>query len=183
MKRLALRILLLAVLVLPFTTAHAAAECFLFLPGVPGESTDAKYKDQIVVQGWNLAEFQPAGAIGKVQMQEFRFTARTSKASPILFKTCASGAALKNAILTCRQAGAKQQEFLRISLENVRVSSYQAGFPAPSSAPFPPPGYVAGAGDGVPNDLVGLTFGRINVEYLTYLPTGAPGASVVGAFP
>jgi len=196
MKRLALGILFLAVSILPLTTAHAAAvDCFLFIAEAPGESVDVQHKNQIEVQAWNFAEFQPAplpasagGGGGRVQMQEFRFTARMSKASPILFRMCAVGTAFKGAILTCRRAGptgpGANPDYLRITLQDVRVSSYQAGVPATSSTPFPPPGIPSTAfADGIPLDQVGLTFGRITVEYIPISPSGAAVGSVVGVYP
>jgi type VI protein secretion system component Hcp len=74
-------------------------------------------------------------------------------------------------------------DFLRISLENVRVSSYQAGVPAPSAAPFPPPGIPATAFvDGIPLDQVGLTFGKITVEYSPVSPTGQLGGLISGGY-
>lgn len=191
MKRLALGILFLVVSILPFTTAHAAAvDCFLFINGVLGESIDPQHKDQIEVQGWNFAEFIPGGfaasagggGVVRTQIQEFRFTARMSKASPILFRLGASGQRLPSAILTCRRAGMKL-DYLRIGLENILVSSYQAGVPGTSSTPFPPPGIPATAFvDGIPMDQVGLNFGAIIVEYSPVSPTGQLGGVIKGGF-
>jgi type VI protein secretion system component Hcp len=170
MKRLILGILFLTVSILPFTMAHAAAvDCFLFIGGVPGESVDPQHKDHIDVQGWNFAEFVPgaAGAVSaggggaqRAQKLEFRFTARMSKTSPILFRLGASGQPLPSAILTCRKAGMRL-DYLRIVLENILVSSYQAGVPGTSSMPFPHPGIPAASfADGIPLDQVGWNFER-----------------------
>lgn len=46
-------------------------------------------------------------------------------ASPQLFLGCATGEHFKSATLTARKAGANQQEFLVIKLNDVLVSSYQ----------------------------------------------------------
>ncbi|MGZ9135673.1 MAG: Hcp family type VI secretion system effector [Candidatus Deferrimicrobiaceae bacterium] len=192
MKRLVFGILCLVVSVLPYKTAHAGVvECFLFINGVPGESVDLQHKDQIELQGWSFAEFIPgavgaasagSGGVQRAQIQEFRVTARMSKASPILFRLGASGQRLPGAILTCRRAGMKA-DYLRISLENILVSSYQAGVPGTSSTPFPPPGIPATSfADGIPLDQVGLTFGTITVEYSPVSPTGQLGGVIKGGF-
>ena len=60
-------------------------------------------------------------------MSDFSFTARTSKASPQLFLHCAQGKHIKQAFLTARKAGGSQQEYLKIKLNDVLVSSYAFG--------------------------------------------------------
>jgi type VI secretion system secreted protein Hcp len=189
MKRFALGILFLVVSILPFTKADAAAvECFLFISGIPGDSIDMQHKDQLDVLGWSIAEFQPGAggqpakagmAAGRVQMQEFRFTARMSKASPILFRYGASGQPIQEAILMCRKTGMKQQDFLRIRFQELYVSNYQTGVLAPSAAPVPPPGIPPAAFvDGIPLDQVGMAFRAISIEYLS----GGIGPPFVGGY-
>ena len=60
-------------------------------------------------------------------MQDFHFMMKVNKASPKLMLACASGEHIKKAVLTCRKAGKDQQEFLKITLTDVLVSSYQTG--------------------------------------------------------
>jgi type VI protein secretion system component Hcp len=38
---------------------------------------------------------------------------------------CAEGEHIKKAVLTCRKAGKEQQEFLKVTMSDVLVSSYQ----------------------------------------------------------
>jgi type VI secretion system secreted protein Hcp len=134
-----------------------AVEYFLRIDGIEGESTDSKHKGEIDVQSWSWGESSSGsaggggGGAGKVQMQDFAFTARLSKASPALLLACASGKHLKSAVLTGRKAGKGQQEFLTFSLSDLLVSSYQAG---------------GSEGDEVgPMDAVSLNFSKIEVEY------------------
>jgi type VI secretion system secreted protein Hcp len=134
-----------------------AVEYFLRIDGIEGESTDSKHKGEIDVQSWSWGESSPGsaggggGGAGKVQMQDFAFTARLSKASPALLLACASGKHLKSAVLTGRKAGKGQQEFLTFSLSDLLVSSYQTG---------------GSEGDEVgPMDAVSLNFSKIEVEY------------------
>ena len=146
-----------------------AIDYFLKIEGVSGESLDAKHKGEIDVQAWSWGETNPVppsapgGGAGKVQMQDFNFTARTSKASPNLMLACASGKHLKSAVLTARKAGKPQAEFLTFSLSDVLVSAYQTG---------------GAEGEVVPMDSVSLNFSKIQVEYKQQNPDGSLGASI-----
>lgn len=148
-----------------------AIDYFLKIDSIPGESLDAKHKGEIDVQAWSWGETNPAppsapgsgGGAGKVQMQDFNFTARMSKASPNLMLACASGKHLKSAVLTARKAGKPQAEFLTFSLSDILVSAYQTG---------------GAEGEVVPMDSVSLNFSKIQVEYKQQNPDGSLGASI-----
>ena len=92
-----------------------AIDYFLKIDSIPGESLDAKHKGEIDVQAWSWGETNPVppsapgdgGGAGKVQMQDFNFTARMSKASPNLMLACASGKHFKSAVLTYQTGGAE----------------------------------------------------------------------------
>jgi type VI secretion system secreted protein Hcp len=148
-----------------------AIDYFLKIDGIAGESLDSKHKDEIDVIAWSWGEAHPTppgspgsgGGAGKVQMQDFNFTAQTSKASPTLMLACASGKHHKSAVLTARKAGDKQAEFLTISLSDILVSSYQTG---------------GSEGEVVPTDSVSLNFSKIQVEYKQQKPDGSLGASI-----
>ena len=134
-----------------------AIDYFLQISGIEGESVDAKHKGWLDVDSWSWGETQTAqatpgggGGAGKVQMQDFHFVTRTSKASPALFLACASGQHFKEAKLVGRKAGKDQQEFLTWTFSDVLVSSYQTG------------GNEAGD---VPIDQASLNFTKIKVEY------------------
>lgn len=109
----------------------AVVDYFLKIDGVSGESTDEQHKGEIEVGSFSWGVSQTAlraaaGGAGKVQFQDFTFTSLVSTASPSLFLKSATGAYIKYAILTARKAGGEQpQEFLKITLSDVLVSSYQ----------------------------------------------------------
>src|SRR5215510_127021 len=118
-----------------------AVDMFLKIDGIPGESTDANHKDEIDILAYTWGESQPAapsasgsGALptGKVTMQDFHFVMRVNKASPKLFLSCANGARIKNAFLTVRRSGANPVEFLKWTLTDVTVASYQTANGVPS---------------------------------------------------
>ena len=85
----------------------AANDYFLKLDGIIGKSSDSKHKGEIDVLAFSFGESQTGatpraaeGGAGKVQMSDFTFTTRTSKASPQLFLHCAQGKHIKQAVLT-----------------------------------------------------------------------------------
>jgi type VI secretion system secreted protein Hcp len=143
----------------------ALVDYFLKIDGIDGESTDAKHKDEIDVLSFSWGETNEGtqgagggGGAGKVQMQDFHFVANTSKASPALFLGCASGEHFKKAVLTARKAGKEQLEFMKVTMEDLLISSYQVG---------------GSAGDVVPVDQVSINFAKIEFSYRPQNPDGS----------
>jgi type VI secretion system secreted protein Hcp len=148
----------------------AAADYFLRIDGVPGESADAKHKGDIDVESWSWGESNPrpaggpGGGAGKVSMQDFHFVMRVNTASPKLLLACATGEHFKSALLTCRKAGKGQQEFLTFTFSDVLVSSFATG--------------GSEAEDVLPMDQVSLNYAKIQVEYKEQKADGSLGAPV-----
>ncbi len=137
----------------------AAVDYFLKIEGIDGESTDSKHKGSIELESWSWGESQSGGfssasggaGAGKVSMQDFHFVMRVNKASPKLMLACATGEHLKKATLICRKAGKDQQEFLKFTMTELLVSSYQTGGQGNSTL--------------LPTDQISLAFGKIETEY------------------
>lgn len=136
----------------------ALVDYFLKIDGVPGESGDAKHKDEIQLLSFSFGESQAGtmgfgggGGAGKVQMQDFHFMMNVNKASPKLFLACANGEHIKNAILTGRKAGKDQQDYLKITFTDLLVSSFQTNGDAHANS--------------LPVDSISLNFAAIEVEY------------------
>jgi type VI secretion system secreted protein Hcp len=136
----------------------AAVDYFLKIEGIKGESTDKAHKEEIDIESWSWGETNSGshaggggGGAGKVQMQDFHFVTKISKASPELFLACATGKHIKEATLVCRKAGGKQEEYLKLKFSDLLVSSYQTGGSAHS--------------DVVPTDQVSLNFAKIEFSY------------------
>ncbi len=132
-----------------------AVDYFLKIDGIDGESVDAKHKNEIDVESWSWGESQSGthvggggGGAGKVQMQDFHFVSRVSKAGPKLFLACANGQHFKEAKLVARKAGKQQQDFLTWTFSDVLVNGYHTG------------GTEVG-----PMDQVSLNFAKAKVEY------------------
>jgi len=149
----------------------AQVDYFLDIEGVPGESIDKTHKDEIDVDSWSWGATQSGtsaggtgGGAGRVSVQDLNFVAHTSKASPILFLSCASGKHISKATLTARKSGGTQVEFLTLTLTDVLISSYQ----------------IAGSesSDTVPLDQVSLNFSKVEFKYVPQSASGAPGTPV-----
>jgi type VI secretion system secreted protein Hcp len=102
----------------------------------------------------------------KVRITDFHFTTHTSQASPLLFLATANGRHLKSGLVTVRRKGRGQQEYLKIELTDVLVSSYQSG-----------------AGNGAaPQDQVSLNFSKITYSFYPQKADGSLGAPVTAAW-
>lgn len=153
----------------------AQVDYFLKIEGIQGESQDDKHKNEIHVDSWSFGEsnagtFSHAGGggAGRVQMQDFHFVKRVDKAGPKLFLACAQGEHIKSAVLTCRKAGKEQQEYLKITLSDVLVSSYRTT--------------GSNGGDIVPIEEISLNFAKIEYEYKEQKADGSMAGSVKAEF-
>jgi type VI secretion system secreted protein Hcp len=153
----------------------AAVDYFLKIDGIDGESHDSKHKGEIDLQSWSFGAQQTGthaagggGGTGKVQMQDFHFVMKVNKASPKLMLACANGEHIKKAVLVARKAGKDQQEYLKITLSDILVSSYQTG--------------GSGHGDIVPTDQISLNFSKIEFEYKEQKEDGTLGGTTKGGY-
>ena len=140
-----------------------AVDYFLKLDGIPGESRDAKHKDEIDVLAfsWGVSQSGSSGpggggGAGKAVFEDLLVVARASKASPKLMLACASGQHIKTAVLTCRKAGKAPLEFLKITLSDAIISSYE----------------IDGSDEELPLDQVALSFAKVEMAYTPQDPTG-----------
>jgi type VI secretion system secreted protein Hcp len=149
----------------------AAVDYFLKIDGIEGESQDARHKGALQIETYNFGANQTGahaagggGGAGKAHLQDFTFVMLANKASPKLFLACCNGEHIKKAVLTCRKAGKEQQEYLKVTLSDLLISSFQSGGPH--------------KGELMPFDSVSLNFARIEIEYREQKPDGTLGAAV-----
>ena len=141
---------------------------FLKIDTVPGDSHDAHHPNEIDVVSFswgesNVAPLAGSGAgAGKVQVEDFHFAAGMSSASPKLMLLCANGKHVASAVLVARRPGASQQEYLKVTLNDVTITAYHVS---------------ASSGD-VPLDEVSLRFSKVQIDYRPQKATGALGAAV-----
>jgi type VI secretion system secreted protein Hcp len=152
----------------------AAVDFFLKIDGIPGESQDAKHKDEIQVDAWSMSEKQSGtmadgggGGAGKIKMNDVSFSEKLSKASPKLWLACATGEHIKTAVLTARKAGKDQHDYLTVTFKDLIVSSYQTGGNGASK---------------VPVESITLNFASMQFEYKEQKANGTVGAAVRTGF-
>jgi hypothetical protein len=87
------------------------------------------------------------GGAGKVSTHDISITKSVDKASPTLFKYCANGKHIPKASIELRKAG---KTYLRYTLTNAVISSYQTG---------------GSAHAGEPTESLSLNFTKIEIQY------------------
>lgn len=145
-----------------------ASDYLLMIDGIKGESSDSKHAGEIEIDSfsWGCSNAGShsgggGGGAGKVSFQDVHFTTKVSIASPKLVLHCATGQHIKKAVLTVRKQGKDQQEYYKVTLEDILVSSYQSG------------GHEGG--DSRPTDQFSLNFTKIKFEYKAQKPDGTLG--------
>ncbi len=136
----------------------AQVDYFLKIDGLPGESTDEKHKGELDIESFSWGETNSGSAghaggsgTGKVQPQDFVFTKRLDKSSPVLFIACATGQHFKEVLLTVRKAGGGQQEYFKVKMSEVLVSGYQTS--------------GVDGGGGLIHENVSLNFAKLEMSY------------------
>jgi len=149
----------------------AQVDYFLKIDGVAGESVDSKHAGEIDLESYSWGQSQSGTAghgggmgAGKVVPQDFHFVKKVDKGSPTLFIGCATGQHFKSAILTARKSGGGQQEYFKVTMSDVLVSSYQVGGSSSS--------------DVVPMEQVSLNFAKLEMSYKEQKPDGSLGGEV-----
>ena len=134
-----------------------AVDMFLKLDGIKGESLDDKHKGEIDVLAWSWGLSQSGtshmgggGGAGKVNVQDLSFTKYVDKATtPLVLATC-NGQHIKQALLTVRKAGKSPVEYIKITLDQIMVTSVSTG---------------GSGGEDRLTENVTLNFAKFKVEY------------------
>ena len=153
-----------------------AADMFLKLDGIKGESQDDKHKEAIEVLAYSWGVTQTGSAAhgsghgsGKAHFQDMQITKRTDTASPSLFKACATGQHIKEGTLVARKAGGDKQEYLTIKFTDLLVSSFQSG-------------HAGTEGDETPHETISLNFAKVEQDYKPQKQDGTLGAAIKAGY-
>lgn len=151
-----------------------ASDMFLKIDGVPGESQDAKHKDEIDVLSWNAGVSLPVqldmhkgqglAPAGRCNFQDFSFTMQASKASPVLMLKCATGEHIPKAVLSARKAGTTQEDYYVHTFTDLLVTSFTTG--------------GAGGGDNTIVEHITMAFSKYEVEFKPQDAKGKLGSPV-----
>jgi type VI secretion system secreted protein Hcp len=147
-----------------------AADMFLKLDTIQGESTDDTHAKEIEVLAWSWGASQSASGhsgggsgTGRVAVQDITITKYVDYSTPVLFFNCCSGTHVASGQLTVRKAGGTQPvEYLKIILEKVFISSYSTG---------------GSGGEDRITENVTLNFSKVRVEYTPQEGLGGGAAS------
>ena len=147
-------------------SAAAASDMFLKLGDIKGESTDQTHKDQIDVLAWswgmsNTATSSGGGtSAGKATIQDFSFTKFVDLSTTELMLHTLNGAHIDEAIFVVQKAGSQPFEFLKITFEDVLVTSVSTG---------------GSGGEDRLTENVSLNFAKVKVEYTKQNDDGTKG--------
>src|SRR3954451_2354830 len=150
-----------------------ASDIFLKIEEIPGESQDDAHKGEIEIlsYSWGLSQTGTVagggGGAGKASFQDVHFESTVSKASPLLAKFCATGEHIKKAVVVVRKAGERQIEFIKVTLEDVLVSSYQQ---------------AGSSGGDRPEDAFSLNYAKVEFDYFPQKADGSLDTPVVFNF-
>jgi len=121
---------------------------------IPGESTQAKHKDWIVVDAWNWgvgrSVMYDGGRLeaGTTEVQNLTISKAYDLASPLLAKECAAGTKGMKVTLNITQDAGDHKEYLTVILEEAILTSYQ----------------VSGGND-KPSDSFSFSYQKVKFEY------------------
>lgn len=131
-----------------------AADIFLKLGDIKGESEDKEHKDQIELLRFSWSGDNPGsmwtgggGGTGKIKFNDLRFTHAFDIASNNIWQYCAGGKHVPEATLTARKSGDGQKDFFILKMTDVIITSvsYDNGDPM--------------------EENVTLQFAKVDVEY------------------
>jgi type VI secretion system secreted protein Hcp len=161
----------MAVLPNPSYAAASLGDMFLMVKGaktgvIKGEAQDAQHKGEIEVLSWTWgmqakSSLGSGVATGKASVYDLKIIKRVDSASTALMSALRSNEQIQKAVLTLRKAGAHQLEYLKVTIEQGRVT-----------------GITIAAGDesGSPElrEQVSFSFNKITVDYVPQGKDGQP---------
>jgi type VI secretion system secreted protein Hcp len=142
-----------------------ALDMFIKIGDLKGESRDAKHKEQIDVLAWSWgmsnsgsAHMGGGAGAGKVSVNDLSLTKYIDFSSTALQLACCNGKHFKEALLVVRKAGENPLEYLKITMDEVLVTSVSTG---------------GSGGEDRLTENVTLNFAKVKVEYQKQKADGA----------
>ncbi len=137
--------------------ANAAADYFLKIEGIKGESTDQQHKDWIDIQSfsWGVSNAVDGtgGTTGRSTPSPLVISKPIDKSSPLLFLSACVGEKVPSITLQLLRAGGDggQEVYYTIVMHDVLVTSMQSG--------------GSSGGDSVPTESISFNYSKIEFEY------------------
>jgi len=156
---------------------YMAADYYLQLDGIKGESTDAQHTGWIEVSSvsWNIKQPKSSTAstsgghtAERAELSEISISKFVDLSSPILAQTCACGKTIPKAKLEFLRADGdnKPIKYFEVELENVLI-----GHIAPSFD-----------GAGLPVEAIGLKFSKVRWKYTQQKINGGASGNTTGGW-
>jgi len=143
---------------------------FLKIDGIDGESTDDKHPKEIQIETFkmNVENRGRRGAykVGKPVHDDATFTSYVDQAYPKIKQACGKGEKIPKAVLTCRKAGGKQQDYLKITLTDLLITSCT----------------IDTLSDVMPIVTFTISFAKKQIEYREQKPDGSLGGTIMVQF-
>jgi type VI secretion system secreted protein Hcp len=154
-----------------------AADFYLQIDGIKGESTDSKHAGWIECGAVTWSIHQPKSATAstggghtaeRAELSEISISKLVDLASPILAQTCACGKTIPKAKLEMQRADGQGEpiKYFEVELENVLIAHIAPSF----------------SGGGQPMESLGLKFSKIRWRYTQQKVAGGAGGSTVGGW-
>lgn len=171
LRNIAAGLVLVCSLVSP---AYSAA--YIKFDGVDGES---KYEEGAIdLEAFSYDVVSPRDAAsglptGKRQhkpvFSDITLTKLVDKATPLLFKKCANGTHIANAVLTCRKTGGRGEVYLKVTFQDCIVSSYSPSGGEDEDCDGDK--ITKGTCSEFPKEELSLSFNKVTYEYT--IPTSS----------
>lgn len=131
---------------------------------IKGEAQDTKHQGEIDVLQWSWGmraqtEMGSAGVSGKSTLKELVIVKKVDGATTGLMAAIRNNEVIKKAVLTVRKSGGDPLEYLKISLQNGRITAFDVAS-------------GKGGGNEALSEELSIAFQKISVEYV---PQGADG--------
>jgi type VI secretion system secreted protein Hcp len=164
-RLLAVGVVASVIVVFGLAATANAADYFLEVDGVQGESRDDAEANSIDVLSFSWGASAGTDKKGTPRLQDFNFTHRVDAASPVLFQRLVQGTNIPSAELIGRKAGGREQiVFLRWCFQDVKVSSVQQG--------------GSGGSSENPTEQVSFAYGSASQQYTTQRADGSADGTV-----
>ncbi len=130
------------------SSTHGALTGYLKIPDIPGESQASGHEEEIDIHDISWTIFRPVvgdtgstRSRGDVVLEDLVVAKAVDKSTPKLMEACADGKEFPEIIISLRKdSGEAHLDYLKITLTNVRVTSYdidgsdQSGVPLSSTS-------------------------------------------------
>jgi type VI secretion system secreted protein Hcp len=155
---------------------RGAGDMFLKVTGassgvIKGESQDAEHKGEIDIVSWSWgmqvkSTLGGGTATGKASMHDLKLVKRVDVSSTALMAALKNNEVIKKAVLTLRKAGTSHLEYLKITIEQGRVTGLTI---------------ETGDEEGRPTlfENLSFSFNTIQIEYVPQLKDGQRGGSTM----